>query len=175
MFSPQNDKLLIYFLKYLWIVTNSKNPDHGSGSRRPIKDPPDPDPQYCCLPCWAFFSCDRIHGGLPHEERAGEQGNSEFMDPDPWGQLSTDPPDPDPQYCCLVMSTIPKRKHKRSDIEANYRNEYKTFWFGPHIIGTKAKHFVLVQNNFYWKEIVYVLAQKFWDKAKQFDLVCKLS
>ena len=27
----------------------------------------------------------------------------------------------------LVMSTIPKRKHKRSDIEANYRNETKTF------------------------------------------------
>jgi hypothetical protein len=33
----------------------------------------------------------------------------------------------------------------------------------------------LVQNNFYCKQIVYVLAQKFWDKAKQFDLVCKLS
>jgi hypothetical protein len=75
----------------------------------------------------------------------------------------------------LVMSTIPKRKHKRSDIEANYRNETKTFWFGPHTIGTKAKHFDLVQNNFYCKQIVYVLAQKFWDKAKQFDLVCKLS
>jgi hypothetical protein len=27
----------------------------------------------------------------------------------------------------LVMSTIPKRKDKRSDIEANYRNETKTF------------------------------------------------
>jgi hypothetical protein len=27
----------------------------------------------------------------------------------------------------LVMSTIPKRKHKRSDIEANYQNETKTF------------------------------------------------
>jgi hypothetical protein len=27
----------------------------------------------------------------------------------------------------LVMSTIPKRKYKRSDIEANYRNETKTF------------------------------------------------
>ncbi len=27
----------------------------------------------------------------------------------------------------LVMSTIPKRKQKRSDIEANYRNETKTF------------------------------------------------
>jgi hypothetical protein len=27
----------------------------------------------------------------------------------------------------VVMSTIPKRKYKRSDIEANYRNETKTF------------------------------------------------
>ena len=27
----------------------------------------------------------------------------------------------------LVMSTIPKRKHKRSDIKANYRNETTTF------------------------------------------------
>ncbi len=27
----------------------------------------------------------------------------------------------------VVMSTIPKRKHKRSDIEANYLNETKTF------------------------------------------------
>ncbi len=82
--------------------------------------------------------------------------------------------------CCmhvfvLVMSTILKRKCKRSDIEANYRNESKTFWFGSIIIGTKAKHFDLVQKDFYCKQIVSVLAQKFWDKAKQFDLVCKLS
>jgi hypothetical protein len=27
----------------------------------------------------------------------------------------------------VVMSTIPKRKHKRSDIEANYRNKTKKF------------------------------------------------
>jgi hypothetical protein len=54
-------------------------------------------------------------------------------------------------YICtyvLVMSTIPKRKHKRSDIEAYYRNKTKTFLFGPHTIGTKAKHFDLVQNSF---------------------------
>jgi hypothetical protein len=31
----------------------------------------------------------------------------------------------------LVVSTISKRKQKRSDIEAYYRNESKTFWFGP--------------------------------------------
>jgi hypothetical protein len=40
-------------------------------------------------------------------------------------------PVPPPLYtlyaCILVMSTIPKRKYKRSDIEANYRNETKTF------------------------------------------------
>ncbi len=43
----------------------------------------------------------------------------------------------------LVMSMIPKRKHKVSDIEANYRNENKTFC-GPHTIRTKAKHFDFV-------------------------------
>jgi hypothetical protein len=30
-------------------------------------------------------------------------------------------------FTLLVMSTIPKRKQKRSDIEANYRNETKPF------------------------------------------------
>jgi hypothetical protein len=42
------------------------------------------------------------------------------------------------------MSTISKRKDKRSDIEAYYRNESKTIGFGPLTIGTKAKHFDLV-------------------------------
>ncbi len=46
-----------------------------------------------------------------------------------------------------------------------YRNKIKTFYFGP-LIGTKAKHFDLVQNIFYCQQIVSVLAQKFWDKAK---------
>jgi hypothetical protein len=73
------------------------------------------------------------------------------------------------------MSTISKRKHKRTDIEAYYRNESKTFWFGPLAIGTKAKHFDLVPKKFSRKQIVSVLAQKFWDEAKQFDLVWKLS
>ncbi len=31
------------------------------------------------------------------------------------------------RWLVIVMSTIPKRKYKRSDIEANYRNETKTF------------------------------------------------
>jgi hypothetical protein len=43
------------------------------------------------------------------------------------------------------------------------------------IIGTKAKHLDLVQKCSYRKQIVSVLAQKFWYEAKQFDLVLKLS
>jgi hypothetical protein len=74
----------------------------------------------------------------------------------------------------LVMSTISKRKDKRFDIEAYYRNESKTFWFGPLTIGTKAKHIDLVQRIFYCEQIVSVLAQNFWDEAKQFDFVWKL-
>jgi hypothetical protein len=69
------------------------------------------------------------------------------------------------------MSTISKRKDKCSDIEAYYRNESKTFWFGPLTIGTKAKHIDLVQKIVYCEQIAYVLAQKFWDEAMQFDLV----
>jgi hypothetical protein len=49
------------------------------------------------------------------------------------------------------------------------------FRFGLLFIGTKAKHFDLVQKCSYCKQIVFILAQKFWDKAKQFDLVWKLS
>jgi hypothetical protein len=33
----------------------------------------------------------------------------------------------------------------------------------------------LVHKKLYCKQIVFVLAQKFWDEAKQFDLVWKLS
>jgi hypothetical protein len=80
-------------------------------------------------------------------------------------QCHTVPPVP-----CIVMSMISKRKDKRFDIEAYYRNESKTFWFGPLTIGTKAKHTDLVQKKFF-----SVLAQKLWDEAKQFNLVWKLS
>jgi hypothetical protein len=73
------------------------------------------------------------------------------------------------------MSTISKRKDKRFDIEAYYWNESKTFWFGLLIIGTKAKHIDLVLKFVYCEQIVSVLAQKFWNEAKQFDLVWKLS
>jgi hypothetical protein len=69
------------------------------------------------------------------------------------------------------MSKISKRKDNRFDIEAYYRNESKTFWFGPLTIGTKAKHIDLAQRIFYCVQIVSVLAQNFWDEAKQFDLV----
>ncbi len=50
------------------------------------------------------------------------------------------------KYLCeyvLVMSTIPKRKYKRSDIEANYRNEIKTFWCVPK---KEIERFYLVQK-----------------------------
>ncbi len=43
----------------------------------------------------------------------------------------------------LVMSTIPKRKYKRSDIEANYRNKTKTFWCVPK---KEVERFYLVQK-----------------------------
>jgi hypothetical protein len=44
----------------------------------------------------------------------------------------------------LVMSTIPKRKYKRSDIEANYQNETKTFWCVPK---NEVERFYLVQKR----------------------------
>jgi hypothetical protein len=49
----------------------------------------------------------------------------------------------DLRICDLVMSTIPKRKYKRSDIEANYRNETKTFGCVPK---KEVEHFYLVQK-----------------------------
>jgi hypothetical protein len=51
----------------------------------------------------------------------------------------------------------------------------KNFRFSMLIIGTKAKHFDLVQICSYRKQIASILALKFWYKAKQFDLVWKLS
>jgi hypothetical protein len=39
----------------------------------------------------------------------------------------------------------------------------------------KAKHFDLVPKKIFGKQSVSLLAQKFWDEAKQFDLVWKLS
>ncbi len=73
------------------------------------------------------------------------------------------------------MSTISKRMQKRSDIEAYYRNESKTFWFGPLKIGTEAERFGLVRIFLYQKQFTTVLAHRFWDEADQFDLVQKLS
>jgi hypothetical protein len=75
----------------------------------------------------------------------------------------------------LVMSMISKQKQKRSDIEANYRNKSKTFWFGPLKIGTEAERFGLVRIFLYQKQCVSVFTHRFWDKANQFDLVQKLS
>ncbi len=73
------------------------------------------------------------------------------------------------------MSTISKRKQKRSDIEAYYQNESKMFWFGPLKIGTEAERFGLVRIFLHQKQFVSVLAHSFWDEANQFDLVQKLS
>ncbi len=39
----------------------------------------------------------------------------------------------------------------------------------------EADHFDLVQKNFYQEQIVSILAQRFWDEAKHFDLAQKLS
>ncbi len=75
----------------------------------------------------------------------------------------------------LVMSTISKRKQKRSNIEAYYWNESKTFWFGPLKIGTEAERFGLVRIFLYQKQFFSVLAHRFWDGANQFDLVCLFS
>ncbi len=52
------------------------------------------------------------------------------------------------------MSTISKRKQKRSDIEAYYRNERKTFWFGPLKIGTD-------QNILVWSEFFCIKSSSF--------------
>jgi hypothetical protein len=43
----------------------------------------------------------------------------------------------------LVMSTIPKRKYKRSDIEANNRKKTKTFCYVPK---KEVERFYLVQK-----------------------------
>ena len=51
------------------------------------------------------------------------------------------------QFFCLLWKGRSKRKRKRFDIEAYYRNKTKTFWFGPFIIGTKAELFNLFQND----------------------------
>ncbi len=73
------------------------------------------------------------------------------------------------------MSTISKRNQKLSDIEAYYRNENKTFWFGPLKIGTEAERFGLVRIFLYQNQFVTVLAHRFWDEVNQCDLVQKLS
>ncbi len=46
-------------------------------------------------------------------------------------------------HTLLVMSMIPKRKYRRSDIEANYWNETKTFWCVPK---KEVERFYLVQK-----------------------------
>jgi hypothetical protein len=72
-------------------------------------------------------------------------------------------------YLRLVMSTISKRKDKRFDIEAYYRNESTTFWFGLLIIGPIAKYFDLVHKN-----CIASKSFSFWPKnsgTKQTNLI----
>jgi hypothetical protein len=57
------------------------------------------------------------------------------------------------QQCNINYS---KRKHKRFDIEAYYRNKTKTFRFGPLIIGTISKRFCLLQTAQESKENVCI-------------------
>ncbi len=65
------------------------------------------------------------------------------------------------------MSTIPKRKYKRSDIEANYRNETKTFWCVPE---KEVERFYLVQKL--ENEIITFLCvpEPFKSKSGRYDL-----
>ena len=63
---------------------------------------------------------------------------------------------------CLLRKGRSKRKHKRFDIKAYYRNKTKTFWFGPLIIGTKAERFNLFQNYLKsnWNVLAFFKVQK---------------
>ncbi len=64
------------------------------------------------------------------------------------------------------MSTISKQKDKHSDIEAYYRNKSKKFWFGPLNIGTKAKHFDLVQKFFLFQAELFRFGPKILGRSK---------
>jgi hypothetical protein len=64
------------------------------------------------------------------------------------------------------MSTISKRQDKHSDIEAYYRNESKTFWFGLLTIGTKAKHIDLFQKNFFLRAERFRFVLKILGRSK---------
>jgi hypothetical protein len=68
----------------------------------------------------------------------------------------------------IVMSTIPKRKHKRSDIEANYRNKTKTFWCVPK---KEVKRFCLVQKL--WIKIItfWCIPEPFKSKSGCFCVI----
>ncbi len=78
------------------------------------------------------------------------------------------------------MSTIPKRKQKHSDIEANYRNETKTFWCVPkneveHFylvknFESKSKRFDVFQNLLNWNRDVSIKSKNFESKPKHLDV-----
>ncbi len=83
----------------------------------------------------------------------------------------------------VVMSTITKRKYKRSDIEAYYRNETKTFWCVPkkeverfylvQKLGNEIITFLFVPEPFKSKSWRFYVVYKLWNKTKTFWCVPK--
>ncbi len=71
----------------------------------------------------------------------------------------------------LVMSTIPKWKHERSDIEANYQNETKTFWCVPK---KEVECFNLVQKLLIKIITFWRVPEPFKSKSGRFYVVYKL-
>ncbi len=71
----------------------------------------------------------------------------------------------------VLMSTIPKRNQKRSDIGANYRNETKTFWCVPK---NEVELFYLVQKLWIELKTFWCGPEPFKSKSGHFYVVCKL-
>ncbi len=74
------------------------------------------------------------------------------------------------KFCLSCNLTCRNRCHE-SDINVNDIEKKDNVSISKLIIGTKAKHLVWSSNFFFCKQIVSVLAEKFWDESKQFDLV----
>ena len=68
------------------------------------------------------------------------------------------------------MSADSKRKHKRFDIEAYYRNKTKTFWFGTLIIGTKSERFCLLQTAQESKQNVFIFKKLYQNETKMLQI-----
>ncbi len=77
----------------------------------------------------------------------------------------------DPGPLNSVLSTISKRKDKRFDIEAYYRNKTKTFWFGPLVIRTKLERFCLLQSDQKSKQNVGIFKKWQQNETKTFHII----